>query len=126
MKRASPLVQRLALAAILGAIAVGAYLLRPSPHPCKVKETFGARGTCIVTARVTEIDSVNKALNARSLDGHPLDEVMIEDETGNRPVYFDPAAVPLRPGASVRLRGSELDQSGAGPGVRCFIVSSLE
>ena len=123
MKHASPLAQRLVLAAILCAIGAGAYLLRPTPHPCKVKETFGARGTCIVTARVTEVDAVNKALNAKALDGHPLDEVMIEDETGSRPVYFDPDAVPLRPGASVRLRGAEIDESG---GVRRFVASSLE
>ncbi len=107
--------------AIAGGIV---WWMRPETRQCTVKETYGSGAICIVDGAIKQVPAIDKANNAKQLGGVPLDEVLIEDASGSRNIYFDPKKVDLGSKTSARVRGEEIREEAIG-GSR-FVVRDLE
>jgi hypothetical protein len=86
----------------------------PTHRSCTVRETSLPRTVCTVAGLLKPISDANKALNAKSLGSTQLDQITIEDASGERVIYFDPTKFSLEPGATVTLVGSQMAEQGSG------------
>jgi hypothetical protein len=114
---------------LVGAVVVAAIIsllvwLRPSPRQCTVTESYESDGPCILVGEVSGQDKAQKAINARTLDGKPLDVVTLSDATGDRDVWFDPQKIDLTSGTRVRVQGRNVKEEATG--ASRFVANSVE